>query len=171
VEHHPPSGLLFVVQRGEPQSYELGQGDAPLTLGPQRLEMKRARGKSLKDLLAALAADEPKVVFDGLTAGFSEPGTPGTRYDAVFSASTPQPLKLRTRRRGDRIKLPGGEGHAKLSDVFVNAKVPHSLRSHWPVVTGADGVILWLPGIMRSGAGLLSARARNAITLLWVIGA
>ncbi len=169
VEYHPPSGLMFVVQRGEPQSYELREGDAALTLGPQRLEMKRVHGKSLKGLLAALAADEPKVAFDGLSAGFGEPGASVARYDAVFSSRIPQPLRVRARRRGDRIALPGGEGHAKLSDVFVNAKVPHSLRSHWPVITDANGDVLWLPGLIRGGAGRLTKRARSAIALSWVI--
>lgn len=168
VEHHPPSGLVFVVQRDEPASYELR--DASLALGPQRLEIEQLRGEALKKLLAALAKTELHVSFTGLTGGFGELGTPGARYEAVFAASIAQPLKVRPPKRGDRIKLPGGEGHAKLSDVFVNAKVPHSLRSHWPVVADADGEILWLPGLIRGGAARVSKRARNGLKLSWKIG-
>lgn|GEM_PF-2296320 len=168
VEHHPPSGLVFVVQQRDPESYELG--DAVLALGPQRLEAGKVQGDALKDILAALAETEPRVSFTDLTGGFGELEAPGARYEAVFSTSTPQPLKLGPPKLGDRIKLPGGEGRAKLSDVFVNAKVPHSLRSHWPVVTDADAEILWLPGLIRGGAGRVSKRARTGLKLSWTIG-
>ena len=167
VEHHPPSGLVFVVQQREPESRELG--DSVLTLGPQRLEAGSVRGEALEELLESLTESEPKVNFANLTGGFGELGAAGARYEAVFSASTPQPLKLRPPRRGDRITLPGGEGRAKLSDVFTNAKVPHSLRSHWPVVTDADGEVLWLPGLTRGGARRVTKRARSGIKLSWVI--
>lgn len=167
VEHHPPSGLVFVVQQHEPESYELG--DATLALGPQRLEIEQLQGEALRETLAALAENEPKVNFASLTGGFGELGAPGARYEAVFASGIAQPLMLRPPRRGDRIKLPGGEGHTKLSDVFVNAKVPHSLRSHWPVVTDASDEILWLPGLVRGGAARVSTRARNGIKLSWEI--
>lgn len=168
VEHHPPSGLVFVVQHGEPTSYELR--DASLALGPQKLEIEQLQGEMVRELLAALAKTERHVSFADVTGGFSDPVKPNVVYEAVFSADTPQPLKLRPARRGDRIQLPGGEGHAKLSDVFVNAKVPHSLRSHWPVLADANDEILWLPGLLRGGAARVPKRARNGLKLSWEIG-
>ena len=141
-----------------------------LTLGPQRLAIEQLHGEALKKLLGALAETEPRVSFTDLTGGFGELGAAGARYEAVFSTSIPQPLKLGPPKRGDRIALSGGEGRAKLSDVFVNAKVPHSLRSHWPVITDADGEVLWLPGLTRGGASRVTKRARNGIKLSWVIG-
>lgn len=168
VEHHPPSGLVFVVQRDEPASYELR--DEMLALGPQKLEISQLQGEALEDSLTALAENEPRVSFANATGGFGELRTPGARYEAVFSAAAPQPLKVRPPKRGDRIKLPGGEGHAKLSDVFVNAKVPHSLRSHWPVVTDAKGGVLWLPGLVRGGAARVPKGARSGVKLSWEVG-
>ncbi len=51
---------------------------------------------------------------------------------------------------GDRLALKGGQGHSKLQDLFVNAKVPRDRRLNWPVVAAEGGAILWIPGIKRS---------------------
>lgn len=55
-------------------------------------------------------------------------------------------LWVRRRRPGDRIRPPGLEGRKKLSDLFIDEKVPRSLRERWPVLADAAGVV-WVPGL------------------------
>ena len=55
------------------------------------------------------------------------------------------PLLLRFRRLGDRISIKNGK--KKVSDVFMEAKVPKFLRDHWPILEDGEGHIRWIPGI------------------------
>jgi len=58
------------------------------------------------------------------------------------------PLLVRTRRDGDRVRGPAGS--RKLQDVLVDRRVPSERRDTLPVVTDADGTLLWVPGIWNS---------------------
>jgi tRNA(Ile)-lysidine synthase len=56
-------------------------------------------------------------------------------------------LHLRSQQPGDRMQPLGMEkGSVKLSDLFVNAKVPQRARAAWPVVC-AGYEIAWVPGV------------------------
>ncbi|MFL5350021.1 MAG: tRNA lysidine(34) synthetase TilS [Hyalangium sp.] len=55
------------------------------------------------------------------------------------------PLTVRTRKPGDRIR--GPHGSRKLQDVFVDLRVPAERRDLQPVVTDAEGRLLWVPGL------------------------
>lgn len=52
---------------------------------------------------------------------------------------------LRTWRRGDRIALPGLGGHKKLSDFFIDRKVPRAERASVPLVVAGE-VVVWVVG-------------------------
>jgi tRNA(Ile)-lysidine synthase len=57
-----------------------------------------------------------------------------------------RPLKLRVRRPGDQFAPFGLEGHTqKLSDFFVNVKMPQRARDNWPLLCAGDEII-WVPG-------------------------
>jgi tRNA(Ile)-lysidine synthase len=60
------------------------------------------------------------------------------------------PLKVRTKKDGDRMKVKGLDGSKKLKDIFIDAKIPLVEREVWPVVEDEDGNILWLPGLKKS---------------------
>lgn len=68
-------------------------------------------------------------------------------FQVWIDASTlPQKLEVRTRRAGDRFKPLGMDGHSmKLSDFFINEKLPQRLRDGWPLLCSGDTVI-WVPG-------------------------
>lgn len=55
------------------------------------------------------------------------------------------PLRVRGRRRGDRIDPLGLRGHKKIQDVLVDAKIPRSERDRVPLVLDQGG-ILWAVG-------------------------
>ncbi len=60
------------------------------------------------------------------------------------------PLQLRTRRPGDRMRPRGGRGSRKLSDLLVDAKIPREQRAHLPVLTDAQGSVLFVAGLRPS---------------------
>jgi len=77
---------------------------------------------------------------------------PGLRVDAspfkvtLDREAAGSPLFVRVRRPGDRFEPLGMEGHSqKLSDFFVNVKMPRRARERWPLVC-ADDRIIWVPG-------------------------
>jgi tRNA(Ile)-lysidine synthetase-like protein len=56
-------------------------------------------------------------------------------------------LRVRTPRPGDRIEPRGMPGKTvKLSDLFINHKIPRRLRRRWPLVCVGDE-IAWVPGL------------------------
>ena len=58
----------------------------------------------------------------------------------------PESLELRTRRPGDRFEPLGMNGHSqKLSDFFVNEKLPQRARERWPLLCSGD-IVVWVPG-------------------------
>jgi tRNA(Ile)-lysidine synthase len=55
-------------------------------------------------------------------------------------------LELRVRQMGDRFEPLGMDGHEmKISDFFINIKLPQRARDRWPLLCMGDKVI-WVPG-------------------------
>jgi len=103
----------------------LGPGDAGIwePLG-RKVAVQQVR---MWDAEASAAADRA-----GVLTAFCRPAAAG--------------LRLRAPERGDRYRPLGLSGTAKLSDLFINAGFPRSLRANWPVwVTEGDGIV-WVPG-------------------------
>lgn len=55
------------------------------------------------------------------------------------------PLVVRSRRPGDRIRLPGGT--KKVKKVLLERRIPPSERHGIPLVVDARGQVLWIPGV------------------------
>lgn len=100
-----------------------------------------------------LAGAHGEVTWGGWRVGWQRGSTPSpARYGFPLSAAqlagTPT-LHLRARRAGDRVRLP--DGHTRsLGDVLVDARIPRERRGDWPVVTGEEGEVLWVPGAVRA---------------------
>jgi tRNA(Ile)-lysidine synthetase-like protein len=73
------------------------------------------------------------------------------------------PLMLRGRRPGDRMRPRGGRGSRKLSDLMIDAKIARPARAALPVVTTADGVVLFVPGLRPAEAGRPGTTTRRKI--------
>jgi tRNA(Ile)-lysidine synthetase-like protein len=41
-------------------------------------------------------------------------------------------------------------GRKKVNDIFIDSKIPKSLRDSYPIVTDSTGEIIWIPGIKKS---------------------
>jgi tRNA(Ile)-lysidine synthase len=70
--------------------------------------------------------------------------------DAETLQSSANPLQLRSRRPGDRFQPLGLGGHSmKISDFFINSKLPRRARLQWPLLVCGE-TIAWVPGLRPS---------------------
>ena len=78
------------------------------------------------------------------------------------------PLVARPRRPGDRMRPRGGVGSRKLSDLMIDAKIARSARGGLPIVTAADGALLWVPGLRPAEAARPSETTRRLLRIAFV---
>jgi tRNA(Ile)-lysidine synthetase-like protein len=57
------------------------------------------------------------------------------------------PLKVRTRRQGDRFRPLGMNSSRKLKKFLLDRKVPKHLRDRIPLLVDLEGDIIWVGGI------------------------
>ncbi len=76
--------------------------------------------------------------------------TDGNNILRLRSNDVVLPLRVRTRRNGDRIKIKNMNGTKKVSEVLINAKIPKSKRDQWPIVVDSRDEIVWIPKIKKS---------------------
>jgi len=58
------------------------------------------------------------------------------------------PLVVRSRRPGDRMRLPGGT--KKVKKILLERRIPPSERHRVPLLVDAEGEVLWIPGMARA---------------------
>ncbi len=72
-------------------------------------------------------------------------------------------LELRVRQDGDRFEPLGMDGHEmKISDFFINAKLPQRARDRWPLLCMGEKVI-WVPGYRPAHSFRLTDSTRQAL--------
>ena len=75
----------------------------------------------------------------------------------------PKKMEIRARRPGDRFEPFGMEGHSmKLSDFFINEKLPKRAREAWPLLCSGDTVI-WVPGYRPAHPFCLRDKTRQVV--------
>ncbi len=101
--------------------------------------------------------------FPGLCVNASNIG----REWAVFDADQVDldALVVRPWRSGDRIYPFGMAGAKKLSDLFVDEKVPRPVRSRLPVLAIGDEA-LWVVGVRASGRGAVVSSTRRLVVFV-----
>jgi tRNA(Ile)-lysidine synthase len=91
---------------------------------------------------------------------------PGDLWALIADAEAiTAPLVVRNARPGDRVQPLGLNGHRKLQDIFVDRKLPRGSRRCCPVVA-CNGEILWVPGVVRGSAALVTSGTRSALRLV-----
>ncbi len=103
----------------------------------------------------ALVIDRPGAGQAGVCIGgrrwsvrWGEPAAVAARGEAVLLARPRYPLTVRSRRPGDRIRLPYGS--KKLKKVLLEAGIPAHLRDRVPVVVDGEGRVLAVAGVTTS---------------------
>lgn len=74
------------------------------------------------------------------------------------------PLQARRVRHGDRMIPHGMKGHKKLSDIFVDRKIPRETRSSLWIFEDGRGII-WIPGIATAESTRVSSQTRRVLRL------
>ncbi len=87
-------------------------------------------------------------------------------WEAWLDAETlPVGLCLRRGRPGDRFQPLGMDGHSlKLSDFWINEKLPRRARAAWPLVA-AEEKIVWVPGFRLAHLYRVQKNTRKALHL------
>jgi tRNA(Ile)-lysidine synthase len=134
---------------------QIPTGEAPLALGaPGEVSLPSGWW------LAAEAPGEVGPVYNR-TLENADPYT--TWLDAEALAF---PLFVRGRHPGDRFQPLGLAGHSvKLSDYYINVKLPRRAREGWPLVLSAGGEIAWIPGFRPAHPFRLTGETRKAVHL------
>lgn len=60
------------------------------------------------------------------------------------------PLRVRTRKDGDKISVKGMIGSKKIGNIFIDEKISTYERNLWPVLVDSNDIIVWLPGLKKS---------------------
>jgi tRNA(Ile)-lysidine synthase len=97
---------------------------------------------------------------------------PAEPTEAVFDIGVlTESLLVRNFRRGDRIRALGMTGHKKVKDLYIDNKIPLSVRAKLPLLAmGRE--ILWIPGYARSELGRVSEKTQSLLRIRLVsIGA
>jgi len=74
----------------------------------------------------------------------------GDAWVAALSSGTP--AMVRAWRAGDRLGHSGGMGTRRVKRYLSDAGVRGLDRAQWPVVVGAEGDVVWIPGVRRADA-------------------
>ena len=77
------------------------------------------------------------------------------------------PLQVRTWQPGDTYQPMGRESVVKLTELFIDRKIPREERRINPIITAPNGEILWAPGLPPSIDYLLSEIATRALQLTY----
>ncbi len=87
---------------------------------------------------------EARILDRWNTASIVEPDHPWTVHFDIDALS--EPIVLRPRRRGDRFRPHGMEGHSvRISELMINLKIPRTWRDHLPLLV-AGGEVVWVCG-------------------------
>jgi tRNA(Ile)-lysidine synthase len=109
---------------------------------------------------------ELKIEEDSRDSIPSIKGQPGKENPVWLDAGKLEfPLILRVVKLGERIAPLGMGGKSqKLSDYFINRKVPRQARENWPLVVSGQQVI-WVVGLGISGTAAITPETRQVLRL------
>ena len=92
-------------------------------------------------------------------------GLPNDLMEAVFdTACLTGALSVRNFHRGDRFRPLGMKGRKKIKDLFIEKRVPLSMRARWPLLVAGDEIV-WIPGYGRSATGRVSDATKSILRL------
>ncbi|WP_284642782.1 tRNA lysidine(34) synthetase TilS [Paenibacillus silviterrae] len=94
-------------------------------------------------------------------------GSSANHMTAFFDADALSfPLTVRSRQPGDRMRVAGLNGSKKVKDMFIDSKIPPSVRERIPMITDASGELIWVPGVRRSAAAAVTEQSRCVLRMM-----
>jgi tRNA(Ile)-lysidine synthase len=112
-----------------------------------------------------------KLIFRRIRRASGEPlpaPAEDSRRAAMFDEdAVAYPLRVRSRKPGDRMRLAGLNGTKKVQDIFVDGKIPRSKRDSVPLVLDAEGRLLWIAGVRRSAEAPVTENTTRILRIEW----
>jgi len=156
----PPQGRLAI-----PGGWELVKEYETVRLIKLSRNIRRIRYHYDFPIGAKLDVREAGVTIHSERISASNFRRPDSLLQAGFDiAALPDRLALRNFRDGDRFCPLGMAGHKKVKELFIEKKVPLSIRSNWPILS-MEEEILWIPGYGRSNFGKVGSKTKEALYL------
>lgn len=75
------------------------------------------------------------------------------------------PLYVRNRCNGDKMTIKNMNQPKKIKDIFINSKLPTTMRNTQPIVVDSNNEIVWIPGLKKSKFD--KAKDENYDIILW----
>lgn len=151
IEQGPPQGRVSI-----PGGWELVREYDALKLEKRFRTKRRVCYDYPLEIGRILSIAEAGLQFHSERVSARPKQLPDDLMEAAFDwAFVKQPLSVRNFRRGDRFQPLGMRGHKKVKDLFIEKRVPLSVRARWPLLVAGED-ILWIPGYGRSAAGRVS---------------
>ncbi len=79
-----------------------------------------------------------------------ESKTDGNDVLRLNSSDVELPLRVRTRKNGDKMVIKNMDKEKKISDIFIDCKIPKRMRDNYPIVVDSTDKIVWIPKIKKS---------------------
>jgi len=91
------------------------------------------------------------ITIDNLTFKIvSEENTDSNNICRLNSKEIKLPLYFRNRKDGDYILLKGSNHKKKIKEIFIEKKLPISIRNNYPLLVDSNDNIIWIPNIKKS---------------------
>lgn len=74
----------------------------------------------------------------------------GNNICRLNSKNIAMPIYIRNKRSGDYIEVLGLNGKKKISDIFIEKKIPKDIRDTYPLLVDSNNNVLWIPNIKKS---------------------
>ena len=92
-----------------------------------------------------------KINIDNITIEkISNCDTSGNNVCKLNSKNITLPIYIRNKKNGDYIELLGTNGKKKISDIFIEKKIPKSIRNKYPILVDKNDKVLWIPNLKKS---------------------
>jgi tRNA(Ile)-lysidine synthase len=160
-------GLARILASPPPRRpFRLGGIAVEVSSGRVRLAAGEARGLPARELTVPGRVELPEIgrVLRARIVSATECEVPRELRRVVFDAAlVPSRLTVRARRPGDRFS-PFGGGERRLKSFLIDEKIPRWERARLPLVE-ADGRIVWVGGVRRSGEAPVTPATRRVLEL------
>ncbi|MET0502241.1 MAG: tRNA lysidine(34) synthetase TilS [Candidatus Binatia bacterium] len=166
--------LLALISEGAPQSRLAIPGGWELVKEYETLKLER-RSQSAGRRCACYsyelrAGEDLRIQEAGLTIQAQEispplPRLPDNYIEAALDfTSRSAKLTMRNFRHGDRFQPLGMAGHKKVKELFIEKRVPLSVRASLPLLLFDDEVV-WIPGYARSECRKVTSESKAILHL------
>lgn len=106
--------------------------------------------KKDEKVLEDVILDKTMVIDDYVFTYNEDMGDESNACICLDSNEIVLPLRIRRAMSGDKMMVKNLKGSKKVSDIFIDCKVPKCKRSTYPVLVDAKNTILWIPNLKKS---------------------